>query len=149
MHRKEGEIGEERLVLVSGDEFDGLIRDPVGSFRIVFGIGWRLGCRRIEELVFTFEPWSEALRIGRILAVPEMPFARKEGSVTSVAQTFGDRDFLERKMVCVRRWQKFAGTISADVIGDAKSRRVFSRHDAAACGRTNAACGIALSETHA
>ena len=155
VHGEEGQIGEERLVLVRVDERNGVADDAVGGFGIVFGVGrWRCGLR-IPELSVALgaiaggETGSEALRIRGEFAAAEVPLAGEERRVAAVAQRFGEGGFGEREVGGVGSGEEFPRAHAGDEIRDTEARRIFSGHDAAAGRRADAAGGVALGKTHA
>src|SRR5947209_925784 len=78
-----------------------------------------------------------------------MPFAGEEVRVTSIAQSFSDRDFFEREMILIWRWKKFGRFMTADIVRNAGAHGILPGHDAGAGRRANGTRSVARREAHA
>ena len=88
---------------------------------------------------------------------PQMPLSREKCGVAPFFECLGECEFAERQPVGIGSRQepcaaapffRLVRPVGRDVIGNARSLRIFSRHDARARGRADRAGGVRLREPH-
>ncbi len=155
----ERQVSEKWPFAIRFDELHGFLRETVGkmfALRAIFQPRIFVG----RKITGRCSPGAAAfVHIKTLVLRPpafrsEMPFAGKERSVASGFQRFGQGDFLQRKLVRVRRGQHcrrprpFFGLRGADVICDAGACGIFAGHDRRASGAANLTGGISIGEAH-
>ena len=139
----------------AADETDRFVRQTIGEVLPLRSVRKRRASIRAEVALFGHAPVTatdvdvEAVPLGPVRLLAEVPFADVPGLVAAVPQGRGDGPFFQRQMEQVGGRKDAPLLHARDVVGQRDASRGLAGHDACSRRRAHRARGVGVGEPHA